>query len=602
MADLLGSASLPPQVSAQVPPTPDILLEQQRQGEKQKKLQEELTQPPPPPRIDKPPKPPAPKAGEAKLKVTRITFSGNTVLATTELEGVVAPVLGKELTLRELNDVAALVSNYYATKGYILAQAYLPPQEIREGVVEIAVLEGKLGTIEVRGNKRYTMSTILAPMGPVQRLGVIHEATLETALNELNDYPGLNVRAALMPGKTRGLTDLELTAQERIPYSLSLDVNNYGSRLTGPWLYGTEIGIGNIFGIGDNLTLRGTKSNTRLFFTNIGYLIPVTSFGTKVNLNWTHSENVVGEEFGALRPTGRADVVSADVLQTITRTSGFSLTANGGFDFKTYRNIVSGTLSSKDELRVFRVGVRGDYRDPFRGRTSFGLTVHQGVDFWGASTQNAPGTSFATAAGGAGPGTWTKATADLARFQSLGFPIIQNLPVLPDVLNDSYLILRASGQIASDRLLSPERFSIGGYYTVRGYPISERIGDNGYTGTAEMVVPIPSASKVPFSRLAWKEMFQVAAFVDHGGVFSSPVQGLGGEHGRYLTGAGGGLRINVPFGVPEPVDRGNLSLKIDWASAIGRPRPSSRDQGIILDDVAGHGAAGVLYISGALRF
>lgn len=588
-------------MSAQVPPTPDILLEQQRQAEKQKKLQEELTQPPPSPRIDKPPKPPAPKAGEAKLKVARITFSGNTVLPTSELEEVVAPALGKELTLRELNDVATQVSNYYVSKGYILAQAYLPPQEIREGVVEIAVLEGKLGTIEVRGNKRYMMSTIMVPMGPVQRLGVIHEATLETALNELNDYPGLNVRAALLPGKTRGQTDLELTAQERMPYSLSLDVNNYGSRLTGPWLYGTEIGIGNIFGVGDNLTLRGMKSNTRLFFTNIGYLIPVTSFGTKLNLNWTHSENVVGEEFGALRPTGRADIVSADVLQTITRTSGFSLTTNAGFDFKTYRNIVAGTLSSKDELRVFRVGVRGDYRDPFRGRNSFGLTVHQGVDFWGGSKQNAPGTSFATATGGAGPGLWTKATADLARFQSLGFPIIQHLPVLPEVLNDSYLILRASGQIASDRLLSPERFSIGGYYSVRGYPVSERIGDNGYTGTAELVVPIPSASKVPFGRLAWKEMVQVAAFIDHGGTFATPITLPQGGFG-YLTGAGGGLRINLPFGVPEPVDRGNLSVKIDWASAIGRPKPSSRDQGINWNDVAGNGAPGVLYISGALRF
>src|SRR4029077_15576025 len=173
-------------------------------------------------------------------------------------------------------------------------------------------------------------------------------------------------------------------------------------------------------------------------------------------------------------------------------------------------------LQSKDELRVFRLGLRGDYRDPFLGRTYFGLTGHRGVDFWGGSNQNAPQTSFA----GAGPGNWSKLTADLARFQSVGFPFLRNVPVLPQVFNDSYLILRATGQLASDRLLSPERFAIGGYYSVRGYPVSELLGDTGYTASAELGVPVPSIAKVPFTNLTWKELVQVAAFIDHGGTFA----------------------------------------------------------------------------------
>jgi hemolysin activation/secretion protein len=194
---------------------------------------------------------------------------------------------------------------------------------------------------------------------------------------------------------------------------------------------------------------------------------------------------------------------------------------------------------------------------------------------------------------------------DLARYQSLALPFFQNVPVVPLVLNDSYLILRATGQLASDRLLSSERFSIGGYYTVRGYPVSEKIGDDGYAVTAELVVPVPSASRVPFTNLTWKQMFQVAFFVDHGATFVSPVTFISGQAPNpqeYLTGAGAGLRISLPFGVPQPVERGLLSIKIDWASAIGRPRPSSRDQGISLNGVYGDGAAGVLYVSAALQF
>ncbi|TAL09566.1 MAG: ShlB/FhaC/HecB family hemolysin secretion/activation protein [Nitrospirae bacterium] len=602
---LLGS----PVLAQVLPPEkrPDVLLEQQRKMEEQQKKLEQESKPKAPPQIDKPARARPPKGAEAKVKVAQFKFSGNTVVKTSALEKVVASSVGKTLTLRELAELAGSISEYYAAQGFILAQAYLPPQEIRGGVVEIAILEGKVGKIGVTGNTRYKSSTILRAMEPVRKRGIIHEATLETALNEMNDYPGLKVRAALKPGETRGLTDLELTAKERIPYTLATDINNYGSRLTGPWVYSGELGLGNLAGLGDNLTLRGSKSDDNLFLTNFGYIIPVTSFGTKLQFTWVHSENVIGEEFASQRPVGRADIISGDILQTITRTGALSLTAVAGFDMKTIRNIISNNLVSKDELRIFRLGVRGDYRDPFLGRTYFGLTWHRGVDFWGASEQNAPGTSFSRVDAngnnqGAGPGNFSKLTGDLARFQSLGFPFIQNLPVVPKVLNDSYMILRATGQLASDRLLSPERFTIGGYYTVRGYPVAESIGDNGYAATAELVVPVPSSAKVPFSTQTFKEMFQLAAFVDHGGTFATPLQSLTQGGFSYLTGAGGGLRVNLPFGVPSPVDRGALSLKIDWASAIGRPRPTSRNEGITIHPITGPGDAGVLYVSAALRF
>ena len=160
LAWLLGAFD----VQAQAPPPqqrPDVLLEQQRQAEEQKKRQEEITKPKPSPQIEKPARPRPPKGGEATVKVTQIKFTGNTVIETSELEGIVAPAIGKVLTLRELNEVAGQISEYYAVKGYILAQAYLPPQEIRRGVVEIAILEGKVGKIGVSGNTQYESSTIL---------------------------------------------------------------------------------------------------------------------------------------------------------------------------------------------------------------------------------------------------------------------------------------------------------------------------------------------------------------------------------------------------------------------------------------------------------
>ena len=137
---LLGSCLLGVDVLAQQTPQelPGVLLEQQRRAEEEKKRQEQITQPQAPPQIEKPVQPRRPRGPEAKVTVTAIKITGNTVIPTSKLEKLVASAIGKELTVRELNEVADLISEYYIGEGYILGRAYLPPQEIKEGVVEMA--------------------------------------------------------------------------------------------------------------------------------------------------------------------------------------------------------------------------------------------------------------------------------------------------------------------------------------------------------------------------------------------------------------------------------------------------------------------------------
>src|SRR6185436_12231027 len=55
----------------------------------------------------------------------------------------VSPTL-KELDFEGLNDAATKVRAYHRSRGYFLAQAYLPQQAIRNGSVEIAVIEGRV--------------------------------------------------------------------------------------------------------------------------------------------------------------------------------------------------------------------------------------------------------------------------------------------------------------------------------------------------------------------------------------------------------------------------------------------------------------------------
>jgi hemolysin activation/secretion protein len=83
------------------------------------------------------------------VKAYKVT--GTSVIAAAELESLVAPYVGREMDLTELEKVAGLVTAAFRDRGYSLARAY-PGQEIKDGIVEIC-FGRKIGEIIVRGTK-----------------------------------------------------------------------------------------------------------------------------------------------------------------------------------------------------------------------------------------------------------------------------------------------------------------------------------------------------------------------------------------------------------------------------------------------------------------
>src|SRR5438093_2675227 len=128
---------------AQQRPDAGQVLEQTRQP---------LRLPPP----DEPvlPKPPEPKRAlppspQLKVKVEKFTFTGNIRYPEEAMQAQVQEFIGKELDFEGLNEAATKVRSFYRTHGYFLAQAYLPQQTIRDGSVEIGIIEGRVGEVDL---------------------------------------------------------------------------------------------------------------------------------------------------------------------------------------------------------------------------------------------------------------------------------------------------------------------------------------------------------------------------------------------------------------------------------------------------------------------
>jgi hemolysin activation/secretion protein len=125
-----------------------------------------------------------------------------------------------------LESAAQAVTDYYRKKGYTLALAYVPQQDVKFGAVELAVLEDRIGDITVSGNKYYSSSFIKGHFAQAMEDNVARNESLERGLLLLNEYPGLKTSATLEPGKSAGATDVHVTAEDKRPLHFMLDMNN----------------------------------------------------------------------------------------------------------------------------------------------------------------------------------------------------------------------------------------------------------------------------------------------------------------------------------------------------------------------------------------
>lgn len=501
-----------------------------------------------------------------KFIVKKFQVKGNTLID----EATLAPVLetggGMEVTLGILHLIAQEISALYAMNGYVLTRAYVPEQEIENGIVTIQVVEGTLGKIQVSGNEKFKQEEILARLQPLLADPALKESTLEKYLLRLNAIQGLKLKAVLKPGEVFGTSDLTLQATESRSYRIAFDADNFGSRFTGEQRYGLTGEAGSLLVLGDRLSVRGVKSNEDQDFINPSYSIPIGPYGTTVTLSYVFTEFNLGGELVVLNAGGQASIFTMDVSHSLvqTRSSEFHLSLGG--KIRNFENELAGAVSSNDKLRNAYLAAGGFFKDPLRARTFYTLRLQQG--FSESDVSDPLNSRFQ------GRGDALVSSFNVTRYQSA-------------FIGKTYLMVAAKGQVASKRVLSPDQFAIGGFGSVRGYPLAEAAGDNGFFVSAELVAPFPFKMTVLNGprKIQLDQVLSFFAFLDHGQVFIKNRQP--GEYDRELNGVGLGARLNIPpLGTNYPA----VSFALAYGfPAFGGPDPSD-------------GSSSTLYLNGMISF
>jgi hemolysin activation/secretion protein len=227
----------------------------EREIEKERLLREKIEKEKEEPVIEEPVPEVVPPAPAEKIFIKKINVKGATLLSQKEIEEIILPFENKELTLRQMQKVVNLITDAYRRQGYVTSRAYLPPQKIKESILEIRVIEGITGEIDIKGN-RYFRTSLLEKKITLKKGEVFNYNILREDLRRINEHPDRRCRAVLMAGKEPGTTDIILEVKDRFPVHIGFEWDNFGSRYIEKDRYRLTLTHNNLLGLDDILTVQ----------------------------------------------------------------------------------------------------------------------------------------------------------------------------------------------------------------------------------------------------------------------------------------------------------------------------------------------------------
>ena len=469
-----------------------------------------------------------------RVYVERFTITGQDVFPTAVLQPLVSPYTQKELTLAGLQKAADTLKTYFRSHGYPLAKAYIPAQDIHNGEVELIIVIGRFGEVNLRNSSTVKDAVIRRQMTAMRPGDYVTQGNLERPVLLLNDLPGLNAKMTITAGKTPGTTDIIMDVKDdNNSKNSTLTLNNWGNRFTGTWQAGLSTSFSNLSKHSGAVFLSLTNAGKGMTSGNLSYQIPMLE-GGKLNISYSQIRYELGEEFASLQSYGTAYTTHADFSYALLRSRKHNLSLQLGYDSKRLEDRQDSsepdTVVNKHS-RAYSFGMSGDSRDNWGGggTTAYSLTHYQGHL---SGSSNGPDLNA---------GNWHKTAYSLMRQQFVAERLA--------------LLISFNGQLAGTNLDSSEKFSLGGATGVRAYPSGEASGDEAWLCSGELRWQVPG--------LVGKGAMQLGLFYDTGTSHKAKYpQSLSDESSNRRSISAYG--VNLMYTVP-----GEYFLKMTYARKAG---------------------------------
>ncbi len=426
----------------------------------------------------RPPAAPEGPASGATFELKGVRFDSSAFLPGAALDALVAPRIGTRVSIADLRTLVAEVNALYAVRGIVTARAYLPPQKIADGTVRIALVEGRLGALNVPEG-RYTGAAYVRSRIAIAPGEIVDLRRLRQQINAFNRGNDMRIQAQLQPGSQVGLTDVLISIAEPGRNAVQLFADSYGYASTGRYQGGFTLRHSALLLDGDRVNLYGSVSDGGLTGSASYSVMAGTA---RLGLTYARSQITVTQGPSAkLDIQGFSDTASLNLAQPLVEQDSWHATLVAAGSYTASKNRLSGRTVGQSWVYKATGGVAVGYEVSARTALNLNLTA-----------------SVASAEDRLEPAgrTFPMYNGDITLDAGLG--------------RDGRLHVTAAGQhAASDFIPSNQLFQLGGPGSVRGFQPGSASGSSGYFTQAELHLGMPKLSNL-----------DAFVFLDHGKVFS----------------------------------------------------------------------------------
>lgn len=460
---------------------------------------------------------------QLRFDVMEFEVSGNSVLDAAQIQTTLTPFTGYDKGVADVEAARAALEKAYRDGGYSTVVVEVPAQDVRSGIVQLSVVEGKVDQVRVRGARYVLPSEVKSALPGLSEGAVPNVPQLQRQLSDANSRTTRTITPEFRAGQAPGTVDVDLVVEDKRPWGGSLELNDQYNRSTERWRVNASVHYDNLWqrGHSANLFYQTTPEDPDQIQVVSGSYYAPLGYGRTSILAYAVNSNTDVATIGGLAVLGKGFTGGARVIRTLGGSpKGMVQSLLFGVDYKDYEDTIGVRDPATGDLLSFVTPVTylpftaqyrllgGDRKSNFEfslGATfAFDGLVGDQDQFGGhpddpllPGDQSTPGkraeaeASFIVVSG----------SASYARQLPRGFA--------------------AKGvfdwQVAPAPLISNEQFVLGGVSSIRGYREAEVLGDSGFRLSLELghKLSMAWAGKAVDDMVDWR----VSAFAEGGGAF-----------------------------------------------------------------------------------
>ena len=398
--------------------------------------------------------------------IERIDLQGATALSDRERRALVAPYQGKCLGVSQLNELLKAITDHYLDKGWVTTRAYLPQQDLSTGRLHVLVVEGTLEKLRSDAGSDLSERE-LAMTFPGEEGQLLDLRDLEQMVDQLNRLPSNRARVELSPGENVGGSDVRVRNEADKPWRAYLSRNNDGLRSTGEQQWNAGLEWDSPLGLADQFSVRGghdAVSDHQRSSRNglLAYSVPWGWWTFSYFYSESRYRSHLDVQGSTLKQDGDSQTHQFSAERVIHRDTLSKTSVSLGLAHIRTDNFFDDTKLALSSNRISEAQVGLNHgRRIGSAFVNLDLGMQQGIGLFDAQASHDPGSGEADA-------RYRKYTGTLS--------YLQPFQLWGEQLAFTSL---ATGQRSEDVLYSPQRLSLGGSSSVRGYKDQFLAGDSG---------------------------------------------------------------------------------------------------------------------------